>query len=117
MRGPYGVSLLVLMCLSGSADLIADETLAEPLSHATAVPLTELESTRGQGGGGGFLQLNDMDLDANLNNNFIQSSTSGNNAISHGAFSDSSGFATVIQNSGNHVIIQNATIVNLKLGE
>lgn len=40
--------------------------------------------------------------------------TTGGNLISEGAFAGSSGFATVIQNSGNNVLIQNSTIVNVQ---
>jgi hypothetical protein len=37
------------------------------------------------------------------------------NVISDGAFSGSVGLPMVIQNSGNNVLIQNATIVNVQL--
>ena len=58
------------------------------------------------------MQLNDLHENAKLENNSVYSSNTGNNTVSHDAFAGSSGFATVIQNSGNNVIIQNATIVN-----
>lgn len=38
----------------------------------------------------------------------------GSNAIGGGAFANTSGIATVIQNSGANVLIQNATIVNVQ---
>lgn len=41
--------------------------------------------------------------------------TTGMNVISEGAFAGSSGLSTVIQNSGNNVLIQNATIVNVQV--
>lgn len=41
--------------------------------------------------------------------------TTGSNTISSSAFSDSSGIPIVIQNSGNNVLIQNSTILNLQL--
>ena len=59
------------------------------------------------------LQLNQSHQDAKLNHNTVNSSITGDNSISNGAFTNLTGFATVIQNSGNNVIIQNATIVNL----
>jgi len=61
------------------------------------------------------LQLNDIKQNANLDHNVIYSSNTGSNSLSGDAFAGSTGFATVIQNSGNNVIIQNATIVNLSL--
>ena len=70
------------------------------------------ELARYRGGAGA---LNFMDLEAALQHNSARANVSGNNSISTGAFSNASGFSTVIQNSGNNVIIQNATILNLDL--
>ena len=41
--------------------------------------------------------------------------TTGNNAISEGAFANTSGLPMVVQNTGNNVLIQNATIVNVQV--
>ena len=48
-------------------------------------------------------------------NNSASNITTGTNVISEGAFSNSVGLPTVIQNSGNNVLIQNATIVNVQI--
>lgn len=66
-------------------------------------------------GGADTRVLNLMDIEAALRNNSARANVSGNNSVSTGAFSNASGLATVIQNSGNNVIIQNATILNLDL--
>ncbi len=55
---------------------------------------------------------------ATVNHNVINigsgaSLTNGDNLIADGAFANSSGIATVIQNSGNNVVIQDSTIVNV----
>jgi hypothetical protein len=62
------------------------------------------------------------DLHVNQNNstgtvagNVASQLTTGSNNISDGAFSNSSGIPIVIQNSGNNVLIQNSTILNLQL--
>ncbi|MEQ1529660.1 MAG: hypothetical protein ABL925_10110 [Methylococcales bacterium] len=75
----------------------------------------ELASQSGQG-------IKDATIisDANLDHNVITINpggtlNNGSNVISGQAFADSSGIATVIQNSGNNVIIQNSTIVNVNL--
>lgn len=60
-------------------------------------------------------QISDADLNARLNDNIVYSSINGNNSIGKGAFVDTMGFPTVIQNSGNNVIIQNNTILNVTL--
>jgi hypothetical protein len=39
--------------------------------------------------------------------------TTGANTIEAGSFSNMNGIATVIQNSGNQVLIQNATVVDV----
>ena len=58
------------------------------------------------------VQISDTTQNAKLDHNVVNSSTTGNNSISNGVLSGASGIATLIQNSGNNVIIQDATIVN-----
>jgi len=75
---------------------------------------TELASQSGQG------VSSNSSNNGNLNSNAVNvgaggSLTSGDNVISGQAFSNSSGIATVIQNTGNNVLIQNSTIVNVNL--
>ena len=41
--------------------------------------------------------------------------STGTNSITEGAFTNANGFPMVIQNTGNNVIIQNSTILNLQL--
>lgn len=54
-------------------------------------------------------------FDAVSLNNSTSGTYSGGNVIDEGAFSDSSGLSTIIQNSGNNVLIQSATILNLSI--
>ncbi|NCC21882.1 MAG: hypothetical protein EOM26_05390 [Alphaproteobacteria bacterium] len=54
-------------------------------------------------------------FDAISANNTSNGTVSGGNVIDAGAFSHSSGLSTIIQNSGNNVLIQSATIVNLNI--
>jgi hypothetical protein len=48
-------------------------------------------------------------------NNITGTSLTGANSVAGNAFSNMNGFATVIQNSGNQVLIQNDLIVNVDL--
>jgi hypothetical protein len=62
----------------------------------------------------------DSHLDQNNSSGTVQANvatnlTTGSNTISQGALSNSSGIPMVIQNSGNNVLIQNSTILNLQL--
>ncbi|MEJ2033716.1 MAG: hypothetical protein P8Y63_11910, partial [Deltaproteobacteria bacterium] len=63
-------------------------------------------------------QLNDSDQSAALGNNQIDGVTSsGSNTIDGGSFAGSVGFTTSIQNSGNNVIIQDSTLVNIDFNQ
>ena len=75
----------------------------------------ELSSQSGQG-----IKDPVISSDARLSNNVItvnpgSSVTNGNNIVSDQAFANSNGISAVIQNSGNNVIIQNSTVVNMTL--
>jgi hypothetical protein len=64
---------------------------------------------------GGERVFNDAQLKGAVADNSATNVVTGTNTISDGAFSGSAGLSTVIQNSGNNVLIQNATIVNVQL--
>ena len=64
---------------------------------------------------GGDAVFNDQQLKGMVANNSASNLTTGTNVISEGAFANSVGLPTVIQNSGNNVLIQNATIVNVQI--
>ena len=64
---------------------------------------------------GGDRVFNDAQLKGVVSDNQATNVSTGMNVISDGAFAGSSGLSTVIQNSGNNVLIQNATIVNVQL--
>ena len=78
-----------------------------------STPLT-VDALASRRGGDGVV-FNDNQLKGVVANNSASNLTTGTNSISDGAFAGSAGLATVIQNSGNNVLIQNATIVNLQL--
>lgn len=66
--------------------------------------------------GGYAVHVNNQNqLDAKLYDNQAIGNVTGTNSVSDSAFSGMSGFATVIQNSGSNVIVQNATILNVQL--
>jgi len=56
-----------------------------------------------------------MKLNGIVSDNQAYNLVTGGNSISDGAFAGTSGMPTVIQNSGNNVLIQNATIVNVQV--
>jgi hypothetical protein len=64
---------------------------------------------------GGTQVLNDMKLRGVVADNQAINVTTGGNQISDGAFAGAAGIPMVIQNSGNNVLIQSATIVNVQV--
>jgi hypothetical protein len=65
--------------------------------------------------GGSDSHLDQNNSSGTVQGNVATNLTTGSNSISQGAFSNSSGIPMVIQNSGNNVLIQNSTILNLQL--
>lgn len=115
---------------AGRADREPENTVeaaqAEPLSQTVAQqaavsPFGESlsDAQLDQHRGASSFSVND-DLNLNLldainANNTISGGTTGNNIVSADAFTNTSGMVNLIQNSGNNVVIQSATIVNLDL--
>jgi hypothetical protein len=54
-------------------------------------------------------------LGGTVGNNTAINTVSGNNIIDSGSFANAQGLPMVIQNSGSNVLIQNATVINLRL--
>ena len=100
--------------LAISLQIQADEpgaSAAGSFLTSTAVSDEELDVYRGEGIDVGI--INKAELDGTLDGNTAINSVTGQNVISNGAFANSSGLSTAIQNSGNNVLIQNSTIVNV----
>lgn len=64
---------------------------------------------------GGTNTMNDMDLDGVVGNNHASNLVTGQNMVTDGSLTGNAGLTTVVQNSGNNVLVQNATIVNLQV--
>jgi len=59
------------------------------------------------------IQINDQDVTGDVTGNTAIDNQTGHNTIAEGAYTNSAGFMTTIQNTGNNVLIQNATIINV----
>ncbi len=66
-------------------------------------------------GGAEISVENDSFLSGVVGGNQAYNLTTGSNLVTEGSFAGASGLSTVIQNSGNNVLIQNSTIVNLQV--
>jgi len=67
------------------------------------------------GSRGGTLVMNDMKLDGVVSDNHASNLVTGSNIVTGDTLAGANGMPTMIQNSGNNVLIQNATIVNVQL--
>lgn len=92
--------------------LIAQANEEKLFLQTAAVSDTTLDASRGAFAAE---QLGVAILESTAINNVTQGGITGDNFITDNAFSSSSGIITLIQNSGNNVSIQQATIVNLSL--
>ena len=59
--------------------------------------------------------INTNTVNGSVNDVTVLNNITGNNSIDGGAFTGAQGFPMVIQNSGNGVLIQNATILNVTI--
>jgi len=91
-------------------------------AHAETITLSDESvslETMNDARGGQNVELDlvyaESDVDGISSDNVATNTVSGNNILSPGAFADSSGISSVIQNTGNNVLIQNSTVVNLTL--
>lgn len=102
------IMLSAMAALSASADdiVLTDMELSEAV----------MDSSRG----GQYIKksivIADSDQQGMITNSSVgNNSMTGNNVISPGALTGITGVNSVIQNTGNNVLIQNSTVVNLTL--
>ena len=123
--GAVALAFLLFSPNARTADAIVDAWAVPHVPAGTAIPkppevrklfgtkpleLRALERRRA-----GTDVFNDAQLRGVVTNNSAVNVATGNNVISDGAFSGQSGIPLVVQNSGNNVLIQNATIINLQV--
>ena len=66
---------------------------------------------------GGDALVGQNNLTGTVSDNTAYKVSTGSNAIGGGSFSNSNGLPTVIQNTGANVLIQNATVLNVRFGD
>lgn len=84
------------------------------LPQAERASLEELDNATGREGID-VTTLNNMNVRALLSGNRATNNVSGFNSIDNGSFVGASGMFSVIQNSGNNVLIQDSTIFNVTI--
>lgn len=106
----YAVCWPFLVSAEEAADQPATIEAVEMFGSA-AVDTEYLSISRG----GADRHFNDINSDGLVSNNQASNLTTGSNWITEGSFAGAAGFSTVVQNSGNNVLIQNPTIINLQV--
>lgn len=61
------------------------------------------------------ITINEQDNDGDVSENIAIGNTNGDNIINGDAFSHSSGFMSTVQNTGNNVLVQTSTIINVSM--
>ena len=110
-------NLVIGVVLAGNplAPLLAEEATGPDSGAGSEVQFGDRQlNSEGLADLRGGAVKNEQTLDGLVRDNQAYNLTTGGNLISEGAFAGSSGFATVIQNSGNNVLIHNSTIVNVQ---
>lgn len=121
----------LLGALQWPVHVFADENGSLPGASASALPETAVRAEASVFGSGAIelgaldvyrggaenltLELNKNQSTGTVTDNQAYNLTTGNNLITDGSLAGASGFSTVIQNSGNNVLIQNSTIINLQV--
>jgi hypothetical protein len=85
-----------------------------PPTFGAATPVEQLQVMTG-GTDTHVNNLNTQETNGTVSNNSNFSLGNGANNLDGGAFGNSAGVNTVIQNTGNNVLIQNATIVHMTM--
>jgi hypothetical protein len=109
-KGCWTAVVLLWAALPGVA--AAEEAARTPFTRA--LPDQALAAERGGAASGDDSQVwNVINVNGRADNISVNNSMTGDNSVGGGSFAGSRGFPTVIQNTGNGVLIQNATIINV----
>jgi hypothetical protein len=93
-------------------------TAQQPHDPLAAAVIEDSQLNNARGGAESVnanVTLNTNTSSGNVTGNVATNLTTGSNNLSDSAFSNSAGVPIVIQNTGNNVLIQNSTILNLQL--
>ncbi len=111
------VGALIVNAACWPLQIVAEEATQLTANDTTeifgnaAVDSENLEISRG----GADFNLFDVKNDGIVSENHASNLTTGSNWVTEGSFAGASGFSTVVQNSGNNVLIQNSTVINLQV--
>ena len=92
--------------------------LAEQWMNVSPLTDDQLASASGRQGVTMQWQMNDTEQNASVADNVLSGNVvTGDNYLSDSAFGHMNGIATVIQNTGNQVVIQDSTQINILINQ
>lgn len=111
------LALATLLAVSTSTAVYATPPGEQPPppSFGAATPTEQLQAM--SGGTNTTNNINNQTVTGTLSDAEAKDTFSGSNVVGGSAFGSSAGLSTVIQNSGNNVLIQNSTILNLRMNQ
>ncbi|WP_250339880.1 hypothetical protein [Luteibacter flocculans] len=112
-RMQVAVALLAIVGSVGVACATPAGNEPPPPSFGQATSSERLEGMTG--GTNTTNNINQQTLNGTMSNTEASDTVSGGNVVSGTAFGNAAGLPTVIQNSGNNVLIQNSTIVTVRM--
>lgn len=114
MTRRFGIVLAIGLLMLGPVTV----GQAEELLAVTPMGTEELERSSGRQGLPVQWQLNDTEQSAVVSDNVLSGTVAtGDNRIMDQAFQNMNGIATVIQNTGNQVVIQDSTQINVHINQ
>lgn len=109
------LAAIVAVCASTLAYATPPGQETPPPSFGVATPTEQLQDM--SGGTNTTNNVNNQTLNGTMTDTEAKDNFSGSNVVSGSAFGSSAGLPTVIQNSGNNVLIQNSTILNIRMNQ
>jgi hypothetical protein len=106
---------LALLMLTSQVVFATSDLDLVNFNQVAPVQLEDLEQVNGLGGVIDIISNSNANLAAELTNNQVTNSINGFNIIDHGSFTSASGVFSIIQNTGNNVIIQDSTIITITI--
>lgn len=104
---------IAFACMSGAALAAPPGDTPPPPAFG---PATSVDTLQGMTGGSDTTNnITQQTVTGTMSDTEANNTVSGGNLVSGNAFGSSAGLPTVIQNSGNNVLIQNATVVNVRM--
>jgi hypothetical protein len=115
-RAPVALAAIFAACTSMAAHATPPPGQeSPPASFGAATPVDQLKDM--SGGTNTTNNINNQTLNGTMTDTEAKDNISGNNIVAGGALTSSAGLPTVIQNSGNNVLIQNSTILNIRMNQ